>query len=224
MVRALLENRKTQTRRVVWKAPDWGHPMPCPSETPEGWQGPLDYSLWAHEGDKSDGDVRRCPYGGPGDRLWVRETCRGDELESGQDGVSYLADDAFVPIANTRAAALNWLTLHAYRGHHGARIGPKVPGIHMPRWASRITLEITDVRVERLQEISFQDALAEGIRSDIIPADDVGPNRICYVTEPDDNHAYVKPGDAYRVLWENINGPGSWDANPWVWVVEFKRA
>ena len=95
----------------------------------------------------------------------------------------------------------------------------------MPRWASRITLEITSVRVERLQDISEADAMAEGIVECPIPADDEGPRRIGYMVGPDDGKSglSVTPIQAYRDLWESINGPDSWTTNPWVWVVEFKR-
>lgn len=87
---------------------------------------------------------------------------------------------------------------------------PWRPSIHMPRWASRITLEVTSVRVERLQDISEADALAEGVNAH------------------QDHHgrpttSIYSPVQAYRDLWEQINGPGSWDANPWVWAVDFKR-
>jgi hypothetical protein len=124
MVRAILDGSKTQTRRTVKPQPaEWLHPMPCPSTTPEGWQGPLDHSLWAHEGDEHDGESRRCPYGQPGDRLWVREA----------------------------------------------------------------------------------DANAEGVK-----------------------HSLHLPGgrfarENFAHLWWTIHGDESWEANPWVWVVEFKR-
>jgi hypothetical protein len=85
------------------------------------------------------------------------------------------------------------------------------PAIHMPRAASRITLEITGVRVERLQDISEDDALAEGCSSTAI------------VHEDGEDYTGHYASEEYQVLWESINGPGSWDANPWVWVVEFKR-
>ncbi|KIA78994.1 hypothetical protein QR66_18395 [Chromobacterium piscinae] len=130
----------------------------------------------------------RCPHGRPGDRLWVREAFqivrRGDDW----DIPIYRADDI--------------------AGHINS--GWK-PSIHMPRWASRILLEITDVRVERLQDISEADAVAEGVTPAAVQSfSDTG-----LVTRP--------AGFAYRDLWEQINGAGSWDANPWVWVVEFKR-
>ena len=128
----------------------------------------------------SDWNERPLPYGQPGDRLWVRETFGHFEC-----------NQHFKPGCNVYYRADgNCLELEPWR-----------PSIHMPRWASRITLEITSVRVERLQDISEADAIAEGVYTD--PA--------C--------PAY----DAYAQLWDEINGLGSWEANPWVWVIEFRR-
>ena len=128
-----------------------------------------------------------CPYGEPGDRLWVREAfcassfydaCKPSEIYPGA-GLRYPAD--------------------------GPSIGCKTrPSIHMPRWASRITLEITGVRVEQLNDCSDSDALAEGV-------DRTNTSITGYARE------------RYQRLWESINGVGSWNANPWVWVVEFRR-
>jgi hypothetical protein len=137
----------------------------------------------------------------------VRETCRAEELpDTGLDGVRYEADGAFREIENTFEAGNKWLALSTYggKGVHCRR----VPAIHMPRWASRITLEVIAVRVERLQDISEEDAQAEGaeLHTEYMPMK-VGFNY----------------RQAYGGLWESINGSGSWDTNPWVWVVEFKR-
>ena len=118
--------------------------------------------------------VACCPYGQPGGRLWVRETF--EDCES----------------------ALHSCVL--YRADGGTPGTKWTPSIHMPRWASRITLEITGVRVERLQDISEEDAISEGT--------------------PFPCGGWV---GGYQKLWESIHGPGSWDLNPWVWVVEFKR-
>lgn len=146
----------------------------------------------------------RCPFGHTGNRLWVRETFNGDPSR----GIGY-----------------------AYRATQPEMDGcPWVPSIHMPRSASRITLEITAVRVERLNEISAADAKDEGLTAlskdgtlvkygipdrDGLPGnDDLGWHWQKWERDP---------RCAYRTLWESINGPGSWDMNPWVWVVEFKR-
>jgi hypothetical protein len=249
MIRALLDVSKTQTRRIVKPAPDWVAPMPCSSITDEGWQGPLDYSLWAHEGDQADGGARRCPYGAPSDLLWVRETCRAKELTTaeayaseqeyppGLDGVIYVADNVFQPIENSVEASDRWGRLNIYRGKRGVT----VPPIHMPRWASRITLKITDVRVERLQEISEADAKAEGVEPLDSPAPEhreacdfdhalcgrcgglrlymaVRNGAAAFDTDCNECDTHVK---RYRWLWESINGPGTWDDNPWVWVITF---
>ena len=158
MVRALLAGTKTQTRRIAkGLALEW---------LSEGFEPTF----------VADDANRLCPYGKPGDRLWVREAwakthCLGHEM------FVYRAEDN--------------------RTDYG---GPWKPSIHMPRLASRILLEIVSVRIERLQDISEADAEAEGTP---IPCGGwVG---------------------GYRNLWESINGPGSWDSNSWVWVVEFKR-
>jgi hypothetical protein len=194
MVRAVLDDSKTQTRRIASKPvrhPDLGN-LYAPGAL-------------VLEREPQHVIERACPYGRPGDLLWVRETCRADELPDGQDGVRYLADDHFEPIKATEDAADQWVTMHHYRGGSGGgMIGPTVPAIHMPRWASRILLEVTSVSVERLQDISRGDAMAEGC--------------------PFPNMANAtSPRDWYAALWEQINGGGSWDANPWVWVIGFKR-
>jgi hypothetical protein len=201
MVRAILDGRKSQTRRIIKPQPVGPVFIATDPKTPR-------YCLPYNETLTMGGLAMRCPYGQPGDRLWVRETCRAEELPSGLDGVRYLADDCFIPIENTEAASDAWLSLAAYRqrlsGHHKCR---KMPAIHMPRWASRITLEITGIRMERLQDISESDALAEGIDPKFPPDEQVA------------NAARMR----YADIWESINSPGSWAANPWVWVVEFRR-
>lgn len=211
MVRAILAGTKTQTRRIV-KCPrhyqieekDGGLPWP-----------------WMYN-ETTDGDHWfPCPFGAPGDRLWVRETTHrrpmlnlltGEPLDAKYDGGAYSADgeDVLTP----EEFDIGWW--------HSRKV---CPAIHMPRWASRITLEVTDVRVERLQDISKADAMAEGIVECPIPADDEGPRRIGYMVGPDDGKSglSVTPIEPYRALWKSINGPRSWGENPWVWVVSFKR-
>src|SRR6185369_4915137 len=138
----------------------------------------------------------KCPYGAPGDTRWVRE---GLTLSPGL--FNYAADGA--PLHPTVRAERAWL--HEYQR-------ATVPSIHMPRWASRITLKITDVRVERLNEISDEDAEAEGIREptlgEIVWSGMFGMDR-----------AACPPRTAYAVLWDEINGRRAWDSNPWVWAV-----
>lgn len=189
MVRALLDGRKTQTRRVAKTfAPVEFNP-----------HDDREYVLWhaakavarvparnPHE----EADLRMaCPYGEPGDRLWVRETfCSGD-MGPVRPGC---------PIA--------------YRADHECTPGPWTPSIHMPRWASRITLAVTSVRVERLQEITTAEIRAEGV-------DDGRTNpKMCARHD-------ASMRMAFESLWDSINGkrPGcSWDANPWVWVIGFE--
>lgn len=195
MVLAILEGRKTQTRRVV---------NPQPME---------DFS-WARRGAKYPStfyknlDVMQtwmrkdCPYGQPGDRLWVKETFKCEELEHyGEDGVRFRADGVFRGIENSREASDKWAD--AYREG-----GKWRPSIFMPRWASRIILEVVNVRVERVQEIREADAKAEGATLD-------NSGRLEGIGN------FV---DGFAIIWDKINkkrGFG-WDVNPWVWVVEFK--
>ncbi|PTU70810.1 hypothetical protein [Chromobacterium haemolyticum] len=199
MVRAVLADAKTMTRRPMKVQPSEGSIVTVERYEPaivsrSGELVPGPEIFGAHWGDGEFGIV--CPYGQPGDRLWVRETCRAEELESGQDGVRYLADNHFRPINDTPGDAISWMRLHAY----GKQGSTNVPSIHMPRWASRILLEITDIRVERLQDISESDVIAEGCPSEIL---------------------YGRGW--YRDLWEQLYGSGSWDANPYVWRISFKK-
>ncbi len=195
MVRALLAGTKTQTRRVVKPQPTGfvGGPGVTLTDGSPAPLTPLDETVEPY------GREICCPYGQPGDRLWVRETW--DFLP---DGVLANGKAATEP---NQAVIRYWADTSLEFRTVPHDFNPMIynrekrrPSIHMPRWASRITLEITGVRVERLQDISEADAMAEGVYTD--PA---CPAR-----------------DAFESLWEQINGPGSWDANPWVWVVEFK--
>jgi hypothetical protein len=199
MVRAILDGRKTQTRRVV-KNPEY---FGCfTGDCPHGDQALCDAAI-------GDFAKTNCPYGVIGDRLWVREACRGEELENGEDGVRYMADNGWEIIPNNARAAMKWLRLHNYRKSQNA----VVPSIHMPRWASRINLEITNVRVQRLRDISKEDAISEGLSPGLFGG------------------TYRAPGfaldrdaiGAYEAVWESINGKGSWERNPWVWAITFKR-
>ena len=206
LVRALLDGRKTQTRRIVSGkfALEWLQPGMF---TPE------------YVGDPANG---LCPYGAPGDRLWVRETWKPDVIDPDGDCVSctaYHADGAQITIANTQEACDQWLAVRRPVEQWPTMQPAKWrPSIHMPRWASRLTLEVTEVRVERVQDISETDAQAEG-------AAQIG------VTFRDnaDGSSKLVPSlggpyrDGFRVLWSDLNGAASWLSNPWVWVVSFKR-
>lgn len=210
MVKALIAGTKTQTRRII---------KPQPPETAR-------YSGIHYASGEPDSHFFNTPHGGfkvrqriaEGDRLWVREAVRGEELECGQDGVRYRADDAFAPIANTARASIDWLALHTYWGHSGTPVGPWAPGIHMPRWASRLTLIVTDVRVQRLQDISEEDAVAEGFGGDF--PDRVMPD----VFPPRGGNGWgdLSIAQCYGHLWDHINGAGSWAANPWVAAYSFE--
>lgn len=213
MVRAISAGTKTQTRRALKKQPPNGfkasncgrpstmcfHPDYFPYREGFGFDlGRSDRTqeFWPKVHERS----LYCPYGQPGDRLWVREGWKAhstfDHLpprDIPQSHVWYLADDGYMAESRTRAS------------------------MHMPRWASRFSLEITGVRVERLQDISIEDAKAEGAW---------GPDE-SIVGKVADYFGIdvlgVNPRLAYRMLWEQINGTDSWEANPWVWAVEFKR-
>jgi len=204
MVRAIVAGTKTQTRRVVKPQPPadatevfaWYAPhLPDEVKAPEG--------LWYYVKAGLRHHIK-CPQGKPGDRLWVRETCQAVEVFNGLDGVHYPADDGLLNQHELGATDEQFLKLYNYAGGKGQR----VPSIHMPRWASRITLEITDVKVERVQAISEADAIAEGF------------TRCTYR----DGRGFETAKSGFMQTWQAINGRESWDANPWVWCVSFKKA
>ena len=186
MVRAILNGTKTQTRRAVKDRHIDAAPPAC-------------FFQWLRE---------RCPYGQPGDRMWVRETW---QVVDGSERARRIVTDP--------SPSRGWIE-YAATVHPGHEPPPRWrPSIHMPRWASRILLEITAVRVERLQDISGEDAVAEGIARD-------GDGYERFHVDPDAplGQSFTRnPVLAYRGLWEKINGVGTWDANPLVWVIEFKR-
>ena len=169
LVRAILAGRKTQTRRIVKTGPGI---TAVDDLDGERWPGYMDECReWKR---------LPCPYGVPGDRLWVRETFDAPPGSTNRAEVVYRADYERDEHQHT------WW-----------------PSIYMPRWASRITLEITGVRVERVQEISEADAFDEGVS----------------LSAPDEQTYRWQ----FAVLWNAINGKDSWESNPWVWVIEFRR-
>ena len=200
LVCAVIEDRKTKTRRL--------RGLELINESPDNWafdgfaDGDDSLAMF-HTLDRQHTHQVRCPYGGPGDRLWIRErfqigaiiagACEGNSYVNFPDGGQKYRDGAYyAPQGDTRYAPekQKWK-----------------PSIHMPRWASRLTLEITDVRVERLRDISPEDAFAEGIN------------------DPDGKLGWAPSAApaAFGELWDEINGEGSWKSNPWVWVVTFRR-
>lgn len=220
MVRAILDGRKSQTRRGLKPQPpdgDWDvgvltAEMIFPTVVDrhgEEQPGPECFGATCESGEW----CLPCPYGQSGDLLWVRETWYpAFRREFGSSGCVYRADD-------------DGIHLNPGWSPNGRGGGWK-PSIFMPRWASRLTLRITGVRVERLQEISEEDASAEGVESFEITEAEVAAATSDSI---DDQFARaLGPGrlsqkGAYEMLWNEINGKGTWDLNPWVWVIEFER-
>lgn len=161
MVRAILDGRKTQTRRVV------KDPERLPTD-PENYQCTGYGLVRADEFGRAAFPIRH-PYGAAGDRLWVRETWKPDCNEE-YSGIAYRADNAFIPIDNTAKAADRWIEARKPEEQY-PELKPPVwrPSIFMPRWASRIALDVTGVRIERLQHISREDAICEGIEQADFP-------------------------------------------------------
>lgn len=208
MVRAILGGLKTQTRRIV-------KPQPSAEAKDAGCvqsDDPASNGLWTWlDSDQIDwaspiGDWFRSPYGVPGDRIWVRETMKRRE---GRQWV-YAADGAEVTLFESDPQVPAMIAWAAHKQ------GDTCVSIHMPRWASRILLEVVDVRIERLTTCSAADAEAEGVREPSLG--DLVETGLGGV--PRDRCGAVA---AYAALWNLINGDGAWSADPWVWVITFKR-
>ncbi|EBB5941623.1 hypothetical protein CMR97_24295 [Salmonella enterica] len=208
MVRAILDGKKTQTRRIMAIQPEHSElGLRRVIDSKNGRDnGKYFWSQSDARGLKMRSKVFGCPYGEVGDRIWVRETWQviHDHIDESSH-VEYRTYAPSIPKEKDRY----WHTVYAEHFGDESREDrgfPWRPAIHMPRWASRITLEITDVRVERLRGLSEEDAKSEGI----IPS-----------------AGGVLPGWEYRInfrdLWMDIYGTDNWEANPWVWVIEFKR-
>jgi hypothetical protein len=210
MVRAILDGRKTVTRRAVKVQPEVRMvDMIGPMLTFKNKRG----GHWLYPNAKQQ-IIADCPYGTPGERLWVRETFMdliGTGVEHRPTPDSPLQRYAYA--ADCPAGS------HADEARKDYGLKWK-PSIHMPRAACRILLEITDVRVERLQDISDEQAIAEGIE----PFTDFQSSGHWRRYRDGGTNSYVdNQVMSYASLWSEINGAGSWEANPWVWVVEFKR-
>ena len=214
MVNAILEGRKTQTRRVLNNT----HPV-VTGFVPNGergyWKGTAKSEQVIQQYITTFPFTIKCPFGMVGDRLWVRETFAPVNLY-GEIALAYKADSDVIRVVENESfqdddGTINYDDPRLEKYSFAAwaddllegKEGNWKPSIHMPRWVSRILLEITNVHVEQLQDISESDCLKEGVGSPIL--------RDC-----------KKP--KFMQLWESINGTGSWNKNPWVWVIDFKLA
>ncbi|HBR6817724.1 TPA: hypothetical protein ACF7WS_003549 [Klebsiella pneumoniae] len=218
MVRAILDGRKTQTRRPIkWKQTRFTEI----GEREDGSKWP-----WSEDAEHSCDFWHPCPFGAVGDRIWVRETWGVASHAFSDDGlmIDWVPDRPAtaiheMPFGNgyysgyAIYAADGDFTWGDDDGYEDGRSCWK-PSIHMPRAASRILLEITNVRVERLNAISQEDAQAEGM--------ELAGWRPTY-SDPDSGGEVMTPYDNFAELWSSIYGEESWNANPWVWVIEFKR-
>ncbi|EPL2419622.1 hypothetical protein RFD13_001759 [Klebsiella aerogenes] len=199
MVRAILDGRKTQTRRIMKVQPE-----PSKSRPGDFWFSSKKLESMVHISDFAPGNSpiadyhlfiqeHCCPFGAVGDRIWVRETWARYNIDQNSHDLAYRA-----------TTPADWPEEGRWR-----------PSIHMPRWASRILLEITNVRIERLREISQADAEAEG----------VGKLKKGFWKnyQPGWTEFQLTARGSFATLWKSIYGDESWYADPWVWVLEFKR-
>ena len=252
MVRAILDGRKTQTRRVVKPQPTEGglHWVTACGGDFAAWQ---DACLLLDEHSEYGGPCQRtCPYGKPGETLWVRETwCAHWNAPPYDAPQSYriVTGDELPPINQENGDLYQPAPSDIMTVWYGAQ-GDKPlhmkwkPSIHMPRWASRITLRITDIRVERLQDITEDDARAEGCEArpfpgpwwqgyrdfgdgDLIHQQAIGETAPDWMIEPKKMPPTpwldLSARDGFRSIWMGLHAPGAWEANPWVWVVAFER-
>lgn len=196
MVRAILDGRKTQTRRPIkWKQTRFTEI----GEREDGSRWP-----WNEDAEHACDFWHPCPFGAVGDRIWVRETWQAIHDYCDENGH---VDERRYARSIPRHRGNYWHPVYEEAWGNESREDrefPWRPSIHMPRWASRILLEITDVRVERLKSISDGDAIREGCSTADMKSGD------CVA-------------DVFARLWASIYGDESWNSNPWVWVIEFKR-
>jgi len=234
-VRAILEGRKTHTRRIMKVQPVLTGKInaytpfeqdawlwkggPCLQRV--GYGAPLVHTDLEH---MKKAAIKVSPYGNKGDKLWIKETWQPHYSDTmGQFCVKYRADDTCVRRVNWTRDQHAWIKARANAGKWR-------PSLLMFRWASRITITLTvDVRVERVQEISEADAIAEGIMRHPMKTSAGTTYTYSHLTpqqmfDSECCESGSTAAEGYRILWEFINGPKSWDLNPWVYVLEFKRA
>lgn len=249
MVRALLEGRKTQTRRIVKPQPTNGWAFENPpvlgritSSHPKRGR----FGAFVRRGLGSDfpeADLIACPYGQPGDLLWVRETWADllavspttDEPMKIGPGERLIEEPTFwidgegrkrwhydgQVIAYRANSDVEFCDGNGFMGDMADRSDMPTwkPSIHMPRWASRLTLRITDVRVQRLQDISEEDARAEGAGL-YVPGHGFITEQTLHADPGYSN--FLAPRQGFEAIWTEINGADSWAANPWVWAISFE--
>lgn len=219
MVLALLAGTKTQTRRIL-KA-EHLEQVDRFAFDPERGEWEMGETHWG--GPVASCGFVRCPYGLPGDRLWVRETFYCDDAFAGDHARSCSGCVRCKHTDEDRIA--DWKEELYFRADgvpdfEGEKVVWK-PSIFMPRWASRLSLEVTGVRVERLQEISEADAKAEGVRPFFETFPGIGRDQ--RITSGD-LAADAEHRAAYACLWDDLNGDAaSWKSNPWVWAISFRR-
>ena len=203
LIPRLLDGSKTQTRRIVKPQPNKATVKMFPAASGEHWieQLPIDMRVLGRGTATISGQSIRCPFGAVGDRLWVRETFWVRNRGNTFAGTSIDYKDGGSKQLPSRPKGRGKLC--CWR-----------PSIHMPRWASRIDLEITEVRVERVNDISREDALAEGVPTEPYEGKVNGEPATIYPIDP----VYQ-----FCLLWSKIHGIGSWKLNPWVWVLSFRR-
>lgn len=204
MVQAILDGRKTQTRRIVkarkgesLKYELWEDEIRKPNIEPIIYSGGGAYSLIDN--------THLCPYGEPGDVLWVRESWAytGIYYIYKANGDKFWLDENY----EESVQKIKWR-----------------PSIHMPKEASRVFLKVKSIRVERLQDITEEDAIAEGVLTlGIWESDNHRYWQNYLEAGKDDQDVCISAKESFKTLWQSINGPDSWEANPWVWVIKFKR-
>lgn len=218
MVRSILDGRKTQTRRVIATPkdcePDWEPLLAADGSCNIKW---MSFPLPGVKMGRTK--WLRCPFGRPGERLWVREKWWVAELEGCGIGKSFLVyDDEWRqgPYGAKEPSPATFRHIHPGPASPVPKWGPH-PSIHMPRWASRLTLEIVSVRVERVQDISGEDALAEGVDW-LLPGHGPVPREAQY-------QGAASYRDGFELVWDAINAKRgfSFASNPWIWALEFRR-